>query len=370
MHWPVPKGTRPGKLNIDELAQCLTEYYQLLARMAYMPASVIQYPPPDGWSDEDIDVQLLRKLDFSDVAIQAVRKLPYVTGQEWEVWPETWCLNYLRNTSSVPEPDWTKDYEKYGTAPPRPAEWMPKTMLALTYGFAAATPWILDTKTGLIWGYGHLLEDPDHPQDQPWKQWRHYPVKYFFDMAKADVTNLVYLPLPAGINEHPPQILDYTNKAVRRMRRIYVDHGWPDQANFRREACIEALKEFRRRETDSDLSDSTNPEKEGGDDDDDEWEDEDYEYVSEDPSGEDDDDDDDEGDEDESAKKTVESAKTAEAGNQQSITLPLRPATRSQTRSRAGGDDRDDDDLGRELSDLKNDMSPAELRQLKETLKQ
>ncbi|KAF2865701.1 hypothetical protein BDV95DRAFT_506531, partial [Massariosphaeria phaeospora] len=86
---------------------CLTRHFDILIRTAYLPASSVRRPPPTGWSDADLAVDVLRALGRSEMVIDLLRYLPYLprpdegVESKWEVWPETEAISYLRDGGNL-----------------------------------------------------------------------------------------------------------------------------------------------------------------------------------------------------------------------------------------------------------------------------
>jgi hypothetical protein len=259
----------------DLVAQCVTEYYQLLARAAYLPPECIEYPPAGGWSDQDLAIEAIRDVGFEEPAISLLRKLPYVVNANHEVVPLTKFLDYRRDSSDSPG-TWKADLDRYASAPPKPVADIPVAMVPLGRGDAAAEPWMVNTLAGTMFQCLGNYEVHDYPEDKPWLMYKQYPIKEFFDEAKKNILKLKWLPCPNGVAQWYPQILAYKDNKTRDLEDIYLKHGWPGD-NFRREECMAALLEYLANEAewddvDDDDDDDDNDDDENADDDDDEEE--------------------------------------------------------------------------------------------------
>lgn len=148
MRWPLPDSQVATTYNPGDVIRGLAEYYQLLSQAAYFPPSTIDVPPPEGWSDAQLDIDLLRTFGRSDTIVDLLRHLPYVQGNpngEWQIAPETFAVRYLRGPHSV---SWADDYQRARWAPVMPMEDLPSHMVALTTGHHGSTAWLLDTSEG------------------------------------------------------------------------------------------------------------------------------------------------------------------------------------------------------------------------------
>jgi hypothetical protein len=62
--------------NPHEIAELMTRYYELLAKMRYFPSSFIKYPP----HSPPIDITFAQSLGLEPQAIELLQLLPYVEG--------------------------------------------------------------------------------------------------------------------------------------------------------------------------------------------------------------------------------------------------------------------------------------------------
>jgi hypothetical protein len=89
--------------NRDVLVNCMKRYYDLLVCAPYLDPSAIETPPPSGWTDEQLTVDILRVLGRSEGVKDLLRRVPYIKSKpRYEVWEVTIAINYLRSV------DWFK----------------------------------------------------------------------------------------------------------------------------------------------------------------------------------------------------------------------------------------------------------------------
>ena len=147
----------------DVVVNSLKRHYNVLVLMAYLDPAVIEYPPPSGWSDDQLAVEILRALGRSEKVIDLLRHLPYLresySDERWQVYPETRATSYLRDVG------WFKGQ----TAESCQGKNMlhlclmpfdgdcPPGFIPLTYG-REATCWIIDTDEGALEAYRHALK--------------------------------------------------------------------------------------------------------------------------------------------------------------------------------------------------------------------
>jgi len=135
----------------DVAVNCVKRYYDLLVRAAYLDPNAIELPPPEGWSDEQLTVEILRALGRSETVIDLLRHVPYIrTLPRYEVDEETIAINYLRNADrfkgATVESCRGKTVDDFCLMP-QDADW-PASFISLTEG-REGTWWIIDTDEGM-----------------------------------------------------------------------------------------------------------------------------------------------------------------------------------------------------------------------------
>jgi hypothetical protein len=138
----------------DVVVRCIKRHYELLVKAAYFDPAEIRHPPDEGWSDEQLAVDILRVFGRSEEVIDLVRHLPYIKqldgDQKDEVYFESRHLSYLRDTSpfrylTVKECQGKNLGDKL--LMPIVEDW-PAGFISLTRD-QFATWWLIDTKKGL-----------------------------------------------------------------------------------------------------------------------------------------------------------------------------------------------------------------------------
>jgi hypothetical protein len=61
----------------DIVVGCNKRHYDLLIRMAYLDPAAVRHPPPEGWSDDQLAVDVLQYSNRSDAVIDLLQHLPY-----------------------------------------------------------------------------------------------------------------------------------------------------------------------------------------------------------------------------------------------------------------------------------------------------
>ncbi|KAJ3962717.1 hypothetical protein N0V92_000509 [Colletotrichum tropicale] len=237
-----------------DVAQGLTQFYTKLATAPYLSPDNIQQPPPEGWSDTELDVDGLRNtLGRSNTAVDLLRHLPYLrpvdagphTGQ-WPIFPKTKAMRYLRDRSSLLEEHLEGLFELVHLHP---------DMISLTYPAGEYTLygpqwWLVDCKSGRIVKYagpprGEVLAEEFETE---WKKAPSYSPSEFF----AEVTTMLgkdYYPIPGLVDGIEPDFSTPDRREIASsMYQTYMLAGWqhgrgPGPA-FNREKCRKDLEDF------------------------------------------------------------------------------------------------------------------------------
>ncbi|KAF6812930.1 hypothetical protein CPLU01_14787 [Colletotrichum plurivorum] len=244
------------EFNPDVVANCLTRHYDLLVRMGYMPASVVQQPPAPGgvWTDAELRVDALRVMGRSEAVVDLLRRIPYLRENDAadpvEVFTETFPLRYLRdgrwfgagggsNPGSAEEIAETSMLD-LGFAPfdgPVPAD-----MVSLTHA-DEGTWWVVDTREGLVYPYGTEFEDHEGvPEGEPWRAVQGVPVQEYFDAVYAQIGNLEVVPAPRS-GKWEARVVEGHTEEGQLVKQLYQEFGWPNA--FRREEFIQAVERTR-----------------------------------------------------------------------------------------------------------------------------
>ncbi|CAG9957132.1 unnamed protein product [Clonostachys rosea f. rosea IK726] len=238
-----------------EIALGLTQFYTKLAQAPYLSPDSIQHPPPEGWSDEELDVEGLRNIVHrSDAVVNLLRHLPYLkpveagpqTGQ-WCIFPKTKAIRYLRDHSSLQQKDLEGLYELVNLLP---------DMVSLTHPAGEYTHygpqwWLVDCKTGRITKYagpprGEALAEEFEAE---WKKAPTYaPVDFF-----QEVTTMLgkdYYPVPGLVDGIEADFCTPDRRESTMMYQIYMLAGWQHGRGpgpyFDREKCRKDLEAFLR----------------------------------------------------------------------------------------------------------------------------
>ncbi|KAK7994001.1 sulfate transporter 4.1 [Apiospora arundinis] len=270
----------PAGYDRDVIVAGLTRYYETLAKMAFFPASLIQYPPGEGrcWGDDDgfLPEDKIRLLGFNDRVVDLLRHLPYLDVDEAAHGDERWPAvvgrgepqRYLADNPTLNEDLTASDATPENLCAtglfPFP-EKMPDGLVPIAGGCADGAPtgwWIVDTNAGTVIVYDSGWKQVQTaPDDQPWLWSLPQLAGPFFDELVDSLCALDLVPVPrpdTEVAEWYPEIWvavqdegsiedcnEMSDPEILGACEIYRAHGWPDVAKFRRQECYDALVEYR-----------------------------------------------------------------------------------------------------------------------------
>ncbi|CZT06463.1 uncharacterized protein RAG0_12164 [Rhynchosporium agropyri] len=231
----------------DTLVSCIQKHYQLLIDMAYLDAQSVRWPPaPTGWSDLELNVEALRKLNRSDTVIELLRHIPYTCDRNTEVYYATMATSYLRErwdpekTSGF---DWyTKEFCALGLAPfdgPMPPHLITLTNEESEIGIT----WVIDTERGCIYPHGedYYLYDDEPPEVEDEGKWwlkvRPMEFEKFFHKIHRDISSLLLVPLPPA-DDQGLKIQGSGAREYKVVKDLYRKYGWP--STFRKDEFLPA----------------------------------------------------------------------------------------------------------------------------------
>lgn len=252
--------------NRDDVVVGLTQYYLTLTRMAYIPASYVDFPPSGGWTDAELDVGALRALRRSEKVIDLLRHLPYpkpmLDGPRpgpWNVAPQSKAVRYLRHMGDFSQ--WSDRGDagllelaslSMKDTPAAPMD-LPPDAVSLTFGERMSLKsttrpqwWIVDCSRGIFTPYQEgSYSVAKVPRNKPWRTIQSVSVVDFFNDLVPDLgVNLIPVPPTEDLDA---EILDAGSGIDRtEPAQMYRWHGWPNPG-FRHDECIMALQDWRRR---------------------------------------------------------------------------------------------------------------------------
>ncbi|KAF2639090.1 hypothetical protein P280DRAFT_403991 [Massarina eburnea CBS 473.64] len=187
----------------DAIVGCLKRHYDLLVRMAYLNPTTIQEPPPSGWSDDQLAIDILRAMGRSEKVIDLLRHLPYLHetkhyDEDIHIYPETMAISYRNDTGwfrgQTAESCQGKTLGYLCLMPFE--EDCPPGFISLTYG-NLATDWIIDIDEGVMFASDGNIVDANVPEDQPWRRGgKPRDIKDYFDEVYFDMVSLKVVPAP------------------------------------------------------------------------------------------------------------------------------------------------------------------------------
>jgi hypothetical protein len=254
----------PATTNITySRKECITavlDYYEFLTKL-YLDESLVVKPPKGGWPS--ITEEAFQDLDKTDEVISLLRQLPYISREEDDAQGAPWCTfaDWRLLGTLLEDGCETGEDLKVTTEDPEICEQVPSHVIGLTHGGRGNTTFLLDTKQGIVHWYEcpseiysnatqeQALGDPDDYAPEEEIAWRTecapWAVKDFFEVLKDLYRNLKFIPIS------PTQVIDvYATLApgsegmIDTLQSIYREHGWPDLSLYRKEECLEAVREI------------------------------------------------------------------------------------------------------------------------------
>ena len=208
----------------DAIVASMTRYYTLLSKMVSINPADIELAPKEGRHDDEIPLEALRLLGFSDRMIDFVRHAPFVGSNDRPVYYSTSTLNYYRHLFSYSEEEYQLDDPHMVEMWPLPEQRIPEGVVPLSrplQGDDRGTWWLLDTNNGkLVVGidlplpslylyltlylageltaHGPYLERPSEevPEVEEWRSARPVPATAYFEGLCDDLMSLRIVPLP------------------------------------------------------------------------------------------------------------------------------------------------------------------------------
>jgi len=218
----------------------LTELYQTLVEMQYLPKQLVRLPPHTAADNEDddettVNVETGADVGFDEEVMELMQKLPYITGDsdDWYVAPYTHPVSYLK--------EWRIDGGRDPLDVGRND--LPPHALALTWGASYGTFLIYDTKTGKITDWVPE-NDKEDEEDEP-EGYEHLPSQPAGDVLSLWIKRLKSLEwIPVFINGKASiKALDNENTSVYdTLKKAYTDCGWPK--DFKADEFVEKRKQW------------------------------------------------------------------------------------------------------------------------------
>ncbi|KAK2600088.1 hypothetical protein QQS21_005174 [Conoideocrella luteorostrata] len=235
----------------DTVVRCMERYYDLLVEMAYIEASDILRPPPTGWTDKQLAMELLAPAGRSETVIDLLKHLPYLrrnrnagTSNHWQIHEQCRSVSYLHEADFYAEGH-PEDADTFFHEQLMPFDGLvtPPGMIALASD-CRVDVWVLDVDEGAVYDCSSWLVDDDAPEELPWKKYGHQmEVEEFFDEVYGHVKKLLLIPVPGG-DDRWPYIQAGNCTEGRQYKRLLEEHGWPEKLD--KESYLESLKVHRR----------------------------------------------------------------------------------------------------------------------------
>ena len=137
----------------DAIVTSMTRYYTLLSKMVSINPADIELAPKEGRHDDEIPLEVLRLLGFSDRMIDFVRHAPFVGSNDRPVYYSTSTLNYCRHLFNYSEEEYLVGDSHMVEMWPLPDQRISEGIVPLSrplQGDDRGTWWLLDTNNGVL----------------------------------------------------------------------------------------------------------------------------------------------------------------------------------------------------------------------------
>ncbi|OAQ69777.1 hypothetical protein VFPPC_02361 [Pochonia chlamydosporia 170] len=247
----------------DATVSAVRDYYTFLTKM-YLDDHLIKEPPEGGWIS--ITAESMRGLGKTDQVISLLRHLPYIDSPGYDDGPDALPHCTFADWHGRAEEDSfllgtdAAEHARMSSEGASIYEDVPPHVVGLTWDSEERYRFLLDTKLGVIYwvdcdydvrhrsGREPVRDDaydyaPENEADAFRGDAGTWAIVDFFEVLKEQYQTLSFLPrsstrvcnVKAG--EHP-------DDAGRNdlIAGIYRQHGWPNMQLFRKDDCLEAIR--------------------------------------------------------------------------------------------------------------------------------
>jgi hypothetical protein len=256
-------------LELDEISYsesaavtAISDFYKFLTKM-YLDEETVEWPPEGGWPT--LTENAFGSMEKSDQVISLLRQLPYMQDdsdgeQRPQGLPEASFWNWKDNV---------KDDEPLDPKAVKEVKILTEDFLCdittpdlvglLEGGKDENTVILLDTKYGIAYWPecpDEIREETDQEQIQDdseaWDSqeeadWRcdapAWTIPDLFAMLREQFEQLRFIPVNSRQVINTWSVHSDHGEVKEMLQGIYREHGWPDLENYRKEECIEAVKE-------------------------------------------------------------------------------------------------------------------------------
>lgn len=242
----------------------INDFFKFLTAM-YLDEATLEWPSDGGWST--ITGDTLRNLNKSEGVISLLRKIPYMRdlslpddGEPPQGVPETKFCNWKEYAESNAgrDPAGSNDYKILTEG------FLWENTTSNIIGLLVASrddspPILLDIKYGIAYWpecpdpiryetrQEQVQDDSDAWATKEEANWRcdapAWPISEFFVMLREQFEQLHFIPINGR------QVIDSYSKysddgeMESMLQDIYREHGWPNLEHYRKEDCIQAVKQ-------------------------------------------------------------------------------------------------------------------------------
>jgi hypothetical protein len=240
----------------------IRDFFEFLTKM-YLDEETVEWPPEGGWPT--ITRNAFGSMDKSDRVISLLRQLPYMQDdsdgvQRPQMLPDATFWNWKDNI---------KDNEPLDPKQVKEVKILTEDFLCeittpdiiglLEGGRDDNTIILLDTRYGIAYwpecpseirdetGRGQIQDDSDAWASQEEADWRcdapAWTIPDFFAMLREQFEQLRFIPVNSRQVVNSWCGYSDDSEIETMLQGIYREHGWPDLENYRKEECIQAVKQ-------------------------------------------------------------------------------------------------------------------------------
>lgn len=233
------------------------DYYEFLANM-YMDDTWVKEPPEEGWPI--ITVDYMRELGKSDKVTSLLKHLPYISwthnSEPPEAVPHCAFVDWPRTAAVYPSGHRIKSAKALTEGM---FEHVPPHVVGLVFDNEERAVFLLDTELGIVHWVGcepkiiigasrNIIDDDayDYASEEEADSFRGsagtWAIADFFEVLKDLYRQLNFIPITPrrviGVYSNPqnPELRDM-------LQHIYREHGWPDMERYRKQECMDAIRE-------------------------------------------------------------------------------------------------------------------------------
>lgn len=242
----------------DECVKVIEDYYAFLTAMYLDPAKV-RYPPEGGWPE--ITSEVFEGLNKIDTVISLLRRLPYIDSgdDETQLAARAAAADWASVATSLINQRFDAEKLRIITEGSEASQTDCRHVIGLTQGGSDTELFLLDTEQACIFwlecpgeveieaSQAAIGDDPEEYAPEDEIEWRReataWEISDFFELLKDRFRALKMVPISEiDVADTLAHTGEDRKKLVSRVQEIYREHGWPDEAKYRKDECLAAIE--------------------------------------------------------------------------------------------------------------------------------